>query len=60
MEGDVKKSSQSISGVRCAVNTCHFYGAGDCCMASSIEIRSKIKGGTQDTDCATFVPKVAG
>ncbi|MGR6835338.1 DUF1540 domain-containing protein [Syntrophomonas erecta] len=57
MSGRVEKQSHSLSGVKCVVNSCHYYGHGDTCMASGIEIQPRNARSTQDTDCATFIPK---
>lgn len=45
--------------VKCKVNTCKFYGAGDCCEARVIEVCPETKscGCSADTNCKTFQPK---
>lgn len=57
MPGQVHKESKSISGVKCVVNDCYFWGSGDCCMASMIHIEPRDASTSSDTDCATFRPK---
>jgi len=53
----VSKKGQPLEGVKCVVNTCEFYGTGDHCMASSIEVQPKNARDSEETDCATFIPK---
>lgn len=43
-------------GVKCVVNTCHYYIQGDHCSAQKIEVQSKDAKTSQETDCATFKP----
>lgn len=57
MEGRVEKRNQPLSGVKCVVNTCHYYMDGDYCGAAKIEIQPRNARTTQETDCATFVHK---
>ncbi|MGB7605518.1 MAG: DUF1540 domain-containing protein [Lutisporaceae bacterium] len=57
MQGRVDKTQESLSGVKCVVNTCHYYVQGDHCSASRIEIQPKNASNTEDTDCATFAPR---
>lgn len=57
MEGRVNKTDHHLSGVKCVVNTCRYYGQGDHCDAEKIEIQPRNASNTQDTDCATFAPK---
>ena len=45
-----QKMSQPNVGIKCMVNTCHYYGTGDHCHAEKIEVA---KG--NETDCATFL-----
>lgn len=58
MEGRVEKKNQPLAGVKCIVNTCHYYVQGDHCSASKIEIQPQNANSTQETDCATFVPEM--
>ncbi len=51
------KSNQSIERVKCAVNSCQYWDSGDHCMASAIEIQPPNAQDTEETDCATFIPK---
>lgn len=47
--------------VKCEVNSCNYWGAGNLCNASSIYVvnRSKMNATTSEgTDCKTFEPKV--
>ncbi len=57
MKGKVKKQDSMLDGVRCVVNTCYYYGEGDCCMASQIEIQPRNASNSDQTDCSTFAPK---
>jgi hypothetical protein len=57
MQGRVEKRNTPISGVKCVVNTCHYYTEGDRCSAQQIEIQPRNARKTQETDCATFVVK---
>ena len=57
MQGRGEKRNTPISGVKCVVNTCHYYTEGDRCSAQQIEIQPRNARNTQETDCATFVVK---
>ena len=57
MQGRVEKRNTPISGVKCVVNTCHYYTEGDRCSAQQIEIQPRNARNTQETDSATFVVK---
>jgi len=52
-----EKMSRPNEGVKCVVNTCHYYMSGDHCSASQIEVQPKNASDTQETDCATFIPE---
>ena len=58
MEGRVNKEHNHLPGVKCVVNTCTYYHEGDHCNASNIEIQPTNAKSTQETDCATFAPKM--
>mgnify|MGYP000870739968 CR=1 FL=1 len=45
-----------LDGVKCIVNTCHYYKDGDHCTANKIEIRPRNAETSAETDCATFHP----
>ena len=47
---------QITEGVKCIVNTCHFYKEGDLCKAGKIEIKPRNASTAEETDCATFEP----
>lgn len=51
------EKGDSISRVKCVVNSCEYYQNGDRCTASKIEIQPRDASSTQETDCATFAPK---
>ena len=53
----VDKEDSAISRVKCVVSSCRYYGHGDHCLASNIEIQPPDASGTEETDCATFSPK---
>ena len=57
MQPRVEKRHQPLSGVKCVVNTCHFYGSGDHCMSSAIEVQPRNAQSSEQTDCATFMPE---
>jgi hypothetical protein len=57
MQGRVERTNGHLSGVKCVVNTCHYYKEGDYCSAERIEIQPRNAANTQDTDCATFTPQ---
>ncbi len=54
---NTQKNNQPLAGVKCMVNTCHFYGQGDHCLAANIEVAPQNAQSTQETDCNTFQPK---
>lgn len=51
----------TLSGVKCTVQTCHFWQQGERCTASAIEVN--VDGGgkqanrSEQTNCHTFAPK---
>lgn len=51
------KMQQPNSGIKCVVNTCHYYGSGNYCYADKIEVQSPNASTTEMTDCATFLPE---
>lgn len=53
----VKKMNQPNSGIKCMVNSCHYYMSGDHCSAERIEVQPKNAVDSQETDCATFIPE---
>jgi hypothetical protein len=57
MQGQADKKNQSLSGVKCVVNSCYYNESGSYCHADKIEIQSPSARSTQDTDCSTFIPK---
>ncbi len=57
MHGRVQKNHNHIPGVKCVVNSCHYYADGDYCNAAKIEIQPRDARSTEETDCATFVHK---
>ncbi|WP_265447761.1 DUF1540 domain-containing protein [Acetivibrio straminisolvens] len=56
----VQKMNRPNEGVKCVVNTCHYYMSGDYCAAEKIEVQPRNAADSQETDCATFVPNVQG
>ncbi|CCQ98601.1 conserved hypothetical protein [[Clostridium] ultunense Esp] len=52
----IEKTNQPLDGVKCVVNTCHYYVYGDHCSAAKIEIQPRNATSTEETDCATFRP----
>lgn len=57
MEGRIEKKNETLAGVKCVVNSCHYHSQGDYCSAAKIEIQPRNADNTQETDCATFVHK---
>ncbi|WP_366921938.1 DUF1540 domain-containing protein [Metallumcola ferriviriculae] len=55
--GRTSMTGDPISRVKCVVNGCEYWGNGDMCKASSIEIQTPKASNTEETDCATFAPK---
>lgn len=55
---NVEKMNTPNQGIKCVVNTCHYYMSGDHCAASMIEVQPKNANNSQETDCATFTPEV--
>ncbi|TGE35252.1 DUF1540 domain-containing protein [Desulfosporosinus fructosivorans] len=53
----VQKMNRPNEGIKCVVNTCHYYMSGDHCTAEMIEVQPKNAHSTQETDCATFMPE---
>ena len=51
------KMPQPNSGIKCVVNTCHYYGSGDHCHADKIEVQPRNASSTEMTDCSTFLPE---
>lgn len=41
-------------GVKCVVNSCHYYKSGDQCTAGKIEILPKNATSSDETDCGTY------
>lgn len=53
----VNKMDRPNEGIKCIVNTCHYYMQGDKCSAEKIEVEPRNASNTEDTDCATFAPR---
>lgn len=53
----VSKMDRPNQGVKCVVNTCHYYMSGDHCAAEMIEVQPKNASNSQETDCTTFMPE---
>jgi len=53
----VEKMNHPNEGIKCVVNTCHYYMNGDHCAAQKIEIQPRNASNTEETDCGTFVPE---
>ena len=51
------KMDRPNQGIKCVVNTCHYYMSGDHCLAEKIEVQPRNASNTQETDCATFIPE---
>lgn len=57
MTGKAQKQNHSLDSVICSVNTCYYNRDGERCLASHIHIEPPEARDTQQTDCATFMPK---
>lgn len=53
----VNKMDHPNQGIKCIVNTCHYYMNGDHCAAERIEVQPRNARDSHQTDCATFVPE---
>lgn len=52
-----QKMNTPNQGIKCVVNTCHYYMSGDHCSAQQIEVQPKNANTSHETDCATFTPE---
>lgn len=52
-----QKMDSPNQGIKCMVDTCDYYMSGDHCCAQKIEVQPKHASNSEDTDCATFIPK---
>ena len=55
MSERAQKMPQPNNGIKCVVNTCHYYGNGDHCHTDKIEVQPQNANSTEMTDCATFL-----
>ena len=55
MQGRVDKTNSPLPGVKCVVDSCHYYMQGDQCSAQRIEIQPRNATSSEETDCATFI-----
>lgn len=53
---NINKMNHPNPGIKCVVNTCHYYMNGDYCAAEKIEVQPRNAHDSQETDCATFIP----
>jgi len=52
----VRKMKQPNRGIKCKVNTCHYYMPGEHCYAETIEVHPENASCSEDTGCKTFIP----
>ena len=52
-----KKMEHPNQGIKCLVESCHYYMQGDHCCADMIEVQPKHAENSQETDCSTFFPE---
>ncbi len=52
-----KKMDKPNEGINCIVNSCEYYMSGDHCSAEKIHVEPKDARDSEETDCATFMPK---
>lgn len=57
MKHEADRNKEAISRVRCHVEKCHYYAPGNKCTADMIEISPPHASTSEETDCATFMPK---
>lgn len=57
MPGHTSKVNDAINRVKCVVDSCYYHSGNNQCMAEKIEIQPPNAASSQDTDCATFMPK---
>lgn len=55
-----QKNHKHNPGVKCVVNTCHYYCEGNHCDAPKIEVQHRNANSSTETDCATFKPQNQG
>ncbi|NLK74490.1 MAG: DUF1540 domain-containing protein [Clostridiales bacterium] len=53
----VKKMDKPNEGIKCIVNSCEYYLNGDHCTAEMIHVEPRNANSSNETDCATFIPK---
>ncbi|WP_313345075.1 DUF1540 domain-containing protein [Sedimentibacter sp.] len=56
MEGKIQRMDQHNPGIKCLVNSCHYWAQGDHCNAQKIEVTSRDAQSKHETDCATYTP----
>ena len=54
MENNMEKTNSHNPGIKCVVNTCHYYDKGDYCTAQKIEVQHRDAQNAHETDCVTF------
>lgn len=52
----VDKMDRPNQGIKCIVNTCHYYMHGDHCAAERIEVQPRNASDSESTNCVTFMP----
>ena len=53
----IRKMDKPNEGVKCIVDTCEYHMNGDHCAAEHIQVEPRNAKDTDETDCATFIPK---
>lgn len=53
----ISRLEDPINRVKCVVNSCTYWNNGNQCMAETIEIQPPRATDTEETDCATFMPR---
>ncbi len=53
----INRIENPISRVKCVVDSCNYWNNGNQCMAETIEIQPPQASDTEETDCATFLPR---
>lgn len=49
------ENKDTLTGVKCVVNSCTYNKEGNYCTANTIEILPRNAKSSEDTDCGTFV-----
>lgn len=51
------KMNRPNESIKCTVNSCFYYGNGDCCTADRIQVEPRDAHSIQETGCYTYTDK---